>query len=536
MTSITPKSAEGLFLRLDRRASSKLARNILEMGGLESGTFTVSSINRKGLFYVTPTKRLSLGRAWQIARDLNAHEQVYYAEVDVVVPGIEGPELAGRSGRRYSSGGVTHKAGTKSPEWSLINANIKEAWKLKPKGEGYGAHIRVGHPDTGYRLHPEIHDADRLLSELGYDFEDKKPDPKDPLKRPNYGHGTATASVIMSSIGSPDGNATYVSGAAPKAELVPFRVSSSVVHFKFGNVVKSIYESIDQKCHVISMSLGGPFGSKALSEAIKDAQDAGLVLLSAAGNKYKKVVYPAKIDTVVAVAASNCDDKPWKDTARGKEVDISGPGESVWRAFTDRKGNYDVERSSGTSYAVATLAGVCALWLSHHGRANLIEKYRKENLNAVFQKIVRTEGFRELPGWDTAKFGPGIVDAKKILKAALPKLAPVRRFAREFPAAVSLNTVEELASYFPEVTVGRVTEVLQKTLGVSSDEFFDTLIEYGDELRFHCATNEEFRHSLISLASSRRKTIRGFRGTRVTKNAQLKSQASKKLLTRMNAG
>jgi len=96
MTSITPKSAEGLFLRLDRRASSKLARNILEMGGLESGTFTVSSINRKGLFYVTPTKRLSLGRAWQIARDLNAHEQVYYAEVDVVVPGIEGPELAGR--------------------------------------------------------------------------------------------------------------------------------------------------------------------------------------------------------------------------------------------------------------------------------------------------------------------------------------------------------------------------------------------------------------------------------------------------------
>jgi thermitase len=478
---------------------------------------------------------LSLGRAWQIARKLNAHESVQYAEVDVLVPSICGSEPAGRSGLRHSSGGASHKADTNDPEWSLENANVKEAWKLKPKGKAFGGGIRVGHPDTGYRRHPEIDDASRLLSKLGHDFKDNKSDPKDPLKPPHYGHGTATASVIMSSIGSPDGHAQFVSGAAPKAELVPFRVSSSVVHLNFGNIVKAIYKTINQKCHVISMSLGGPFGSKALSEAVKDAQDAGIIVLSAAGNKYKNVVYPAKIATVVAVAANNCDDKPWKDTARGKAVDISAPGESVWRARTDKKGNYNVERSSGTSYAVATLAGICALWLSHHGRTNLIRKYSKENLNAVFQKIVRTKGFRAVPSWDTSKFGPGIIDAKKTLKAPLPKLVPVRRFTDAFPAAYNLNTVEEFASYFPEVPVGRITEVLQKTLGVSSGEFFDALAEYGDELRFHCATNEDFRRSLVGQASPKRKSIRGFRGARVAKNAQLKSQASKSLLTLMNS-
>jgi serine protease len=535
MTSTIPKSAEGLFLRLDKGASNAQARNIIVANGLARGTFSISAVNPNGLFYVTPKKSLPLSQAWQVARDLNTDEMVLYAEVDVLVPGIEIPEPTTQDGRRYSSGGVKHKAGTEHPEWSLDNANVKGAWKLKPKGKGYGAHIRVGHPDTGYQLHPEIHDTARLKAELGYDYKSDKSDPIDPLKPPNYGHGTATASVIMSAIGSPDGDDKFVSGAAPKAELVPFRVSSSVIHFSFGNVVKAIYGSIKQKCHVISMSLGGPFGSKALSEAIKDAQDAGVIVLSAAGNKYKNVVYPAKIKTVIAVAASNCDDKPWKDTARGKAVDISAPGESVWRARTNKKGKFDVERSSGTSYAVALLGGICALWLSHHGRANLVKKYGKENLNAVFQKIVRTRGFREPQGWDSGKFGPGIVDAKKVLQAPLPKMAPAYRFAEAFTAAYNLNTIEELAGYFPEVSAGRLTEVLQKSLDAPRDDFFQILGEYGDELRFHCATNEEFRKSLVSQASSKRKSIRGFRGPRVIKNTQLKSQASKSLLSLMNA-
>lgn len=534
MTTTIPKSAEGLFLRLDNDASSAQARNIVAASGLALNTVTVSPVNSKGLFYVTPKSRLSLSRAWQIARDLNANDAVQYAEVDVLVPGIERSEPTSRPGIRYSSGGDKHKKETDKPDWSLVNANVKEAWKLKPKGKAYGGGIRIGHPDTGYRRHPEIDDASRLKTELGYDFKDGKSDPKDPLKKKHIGHGTATASVIMSAIGSPDGGDVYVSGSAPKAELVPFRVSASVIHFRFGNVVKAIYRAIDQKCHVISMSLGGPFGSKALSEAVKDAQDAGIILLSAAGNVYKRVVYPARIPTVVAVAANNSDDKPWKDSARGSAVDISAPGESVWRARTDKKGKYDVARSNGTSYAVATLAGICALWLSHHGRANLMRKYGKANLNAVFQKLIRTGGYREISGWDTSKYGPGIVDAKKTLQAALPKSAPFRRFAVAGPAAFNLNTVEEFADYFPEVTVGRVTEVLRKTLGVSSDQFFDNLSEYGDELRFHCATNEAFRKNLVGLAATKSKNIRGFRGSRVNKNTQLTSQASTSLLKLMN--
>lgn len=533
MATIVPKSANGVFLRLESGASTELARKLIESSGLAAGSFSVQKISVRGLFYVKPKHRLSLSRSWQIARNLHEHESTYYAEVDVIQPGIE-PPTPPASGFRRSSSSDTHKSGSDEPEWSLTNANVKAAWSLKAKGQAYGGGIRIGHPDTGYRRHPEIDDALRLQTKLGYDFEDGKSDPKDPLKRPHFGHGTATASVIMSAVGSPDEQTAFVSGTAPKSNLVPFRVSKSVVHLSFGNVVMAIYASIENHCHIISMSLGGPFGSRALHETVTDAQNAGLIVMAAAGNKYKRVVYPAKIDSVIAVAASNCDDQPWKDTARGTAVDISAPGESVWRARTSRGGQYDVARSSGTSYAVATLAGIAALWLTRHGRSNLLQRYGKSKLSSVFQQLVRHEGFRSIEGWDTNNFGPGIVDAKRLLMAALPRVAPVRRFAGVSAAWSDLNTLEEFADYFPEVPPGRVADVLQKSLGVSSEQLFESLREYGDELRFHCATNEAFRNSLASLASPKRPTVRGFRGARVLKNTQLTAQASAALLDRLN--
>ncbi|WP_405233690.1 S8 family peptidase [Lentisalinibacter salinarum] len=525
-------SADGIFLRVDSDVGLADVRRAVNGAGLEAGSYSLNPVNESGLYYVTPERPLPLGEAWPIARSLSADPLVAYAEVDAPVPGIDAPRYE-RSTRQFGWGETPNKPCSKDPEWSLKSAGVLEAWKLKkaPRGKD----IRIGHPDTGYRRHPEIDDPDRLLADLGYDFKDRKRDPLDPLERPSPGHGTATASVFMSDVGSTEGDPQYVGGVAPAAEVVPFRVSSSVIHFNFGNVVKSIYAAISADCHIVSMSLGGPFGSRALAEAVRDAQDAGLILLGAAGNVYKRVIYPARIDTVIAVAASNCDDRPWRDSARGRQVDITAPGESVWRARTSRSGDYDEERSSGTSYAVATTAGICALWLSYHGRDELIRRYGRERLARVFQQLLRTEGYRPISNWDTERYGPGIIDAKALLKAKLPKRPPIRSFAPDRLAGFNLNTVEELSLYFPDVPVGRITEVMQKTLGATPDDFFDVLADYGDEFRFHCASNEAFRRSLLGLASPGRRTLRGFRGRSARTNSQLQSQASPDFLARLNA-
>ncbi len=533
MVSRFPKSADGLMVRVSRDVSAAGVRNIVKSSGSKSLKFSVEDISGDGLYYVETKSRLNLPRAWALAREINSHDLVYYAEVDVEIPGIDGIVTAPTRNRKFSGSSDPHKPGSDDPEWSLENAGVIAAWKLKPKGKKYGSGIRVGHTDTGYRRHPEI-DTARLLPNLGYDYKDDKEDPVDPLKKGHVGHGTATASIIFSGIGSPSGSEEFVSGTGPKAQLVPIRVSHSVIHIRWGKLIRGIYKAVESNCHIISMSLGGRWGSQALSDAVLHAQDNGVIILGAAGNKVKKVVYPAKIPSVIAVAASNCDDKPWKDSSRGPEVDISAPGESVWRARTDKNANYDVKRSNGTSYAVATTAGICALWLSHHGRQALISKYGKSRLSSVFQSITRSSGVRRIPGWDTGNYGAGIIDAAAMLKAALPTIAPVRRFSVGDKVAPNLNTIEELADYFPSASTGRLTEVLQKTFGAKQDGLFDVISKYGDEIRFHCATNEDFRRSLMDLASPKRKSIRGFRGSTAARNDQLGSQASKDLLNRMN--
>ncbi len=180
----------------------------------------------------------------------------------------------------------------------------------------------------------------------------------------NPGHGTATASVIMSGEGSP--RSLAVSGVAPGAKLVPLRVATSVVHLSFTNLVRAIHFAVDQGHHILSMSLGGPFSSEALERAIERSVNEGLILLAAAGNYWPFVVWPALSEHVVAVAAGNCDDRPWRHSACGPAVDVTAPGESVWiaRVEQDDRLKFTVEQSSGTSFAVATVAGMAALWLS----------------------------------------------------------------------------------------------------------------------------------------------------------------------------
>src|SRR3954454_5096193 len=141
------------------------------------------------------------------------------------------------------------------------------------------------HPDTGYRRHPEI--AANLLIGLGRDLFRNDDDPEDELQKTfawqNGGHGTGTASVIVSPRGAADGNPqNAVSGTAPHAKLVPFRVSDSVVVLDTLNLARAIELATDRGVHVISISMGG-LGSDRLHDAVVYATSRGVIVLAAAG-------------------------------------------------------------------------------------------------------------------------------------------------------------------------------------------------------------------------------------------------------------
>jgi hypothetical protein len=318
--------------------------------------------------------------------------------------------------------------------WSLRNMRVPQAWQFSEENgylsEGQGE--KIGHPDTGYSQHVDL-DEKALEKRKGNNFIEKYRLPEDPLepdqsgtKQP--GHGTATGSVIISRgdvTNSPPENTEggtkkpgKVTGVACKAELVPYRSIESVARFTYGNIEKAIYKAVNDGCSVVSLSLGG-IGHSALNAALEHAIGKNVIVVAAAGNfLWWPVVYPARYPFCIAVAASNFDDKPWKNSAHGTEVTISAPGEAVWRALRSKpnESTEKVEPSCGTSYSTANVAGVSALWLAHHKRHDLIKKLSGDTkLQFIFKRLLQHTA-RCPEGWKKQEYGTGIVDAETLLR------------------------------------------------------------------------------------------------------------------------
>lgn len=310
--------------------------------------------------------------------------------------------------------------------WSLRNMRVDKAWNIQPTaGLKDGEGITIAHLDTGWTDH---NDLDFINFDLNRakDFIEPKSNAEDPLTYPgNPGHGTKTGSVIMSGGGVgvsdtiPSGEVT---GVARKVTYVPIRCIKSVVIIFNSDVAKAITYATVSKCDVISMSLGGR-PMKAMQVALENATDNDVIVLNAAGNNVRVVVWPARYPQAIAVAGSNHLDLPWNGSSRGQRVDISAPGEGVYVAEpgpSKRK----VVPGNGTSYATANMAGVAALWLAFHQKTQLQKVARNSgvNLQQLFRYAIKSTARQPSHGWDTKKFGAGIVQVDNLLKLSLKSL------------------------------------------------------------------------------------------------------------------
>lgn len=464
---------------------------------------------------------LSASEAWEAAYHLRAQPGVVGAEPLFGVPLPERPPATSDAAFNFEA--TSDPDGSDDPEWSLKKMRVMEAWALFEAGHEPGQGVIVGHPDTGYRKHPEL--ADRLLAEKGYDFVKDDNDAEDELEGGFLlfpGHGTGTSSVIVSPTGK---QATYpgggfVSGVAPGAKLIPFRVSRSVILLSPQNLSYAIERAADSGAHVISISMGTGFINSRLRAAVLYAQKRGVIIQAAAGNYVGYVVWPAAYDEVIAVAASNADDGTWLFSSRGNKVDVTAPGESVWRAQVTSNADqitFDVERGSGTSYAVASVAGVAALWLSYHGRDNLIARYGAEKLPFIFNDILR-RSCEPGPEWDADNYGPGIVKADKVLSAPLPDnvnaLVPQSAFSLEQNVPLDSGRVSTFAHLFEQylpahrqaadfaaAQPSQLRSQLATLLQTPEAELDSRLKEVGQELAFLFTTDSEL-YALFAAALS----------------------------------
>lgn len=392
--------------------------------------------------------------AYQLRRETGAVRVEPLFEIDVPHPNRP-PEARGSL---FDS--KPHDARAEAdPKWSLKHVRAVEAWaalQAAPLRRPAGAEasgVVIAHPDTGYRPHPEIWHADPaqrpVWAEVGYDYVKDDHDPVDDLSDDqlldNPGHGTGSGSAIV----SPDGCQTAgeikcPTGVGRGARLVPLRVHRSVVHFDTRQLSQAITDAAgNDRTHVgtptnlMSISMGG-VPSWTLWRAVTNAEKRGYLILAAAGNYVHTVVWPARFRSTIAVAATNVGCRPWAYTSAGSAVDVSAPGESVWRASMDKddRTKYVTGMGSGTTYATATVAGVAALWMSKYaGSSAFKELHDQGRVTETFRKLVRESSWQ--PGaspartpagvvcdagaaWNSRLMGAGIVDAAALLDRELP--------------------------------------------------------------------------------------------------------------------
>jgi endonuclease G len=377
--------------------------------------------------------------------------------------------------------------------WALKNLRIPEAWAYSDAQNrpSRGLDVLIAQPDTGITDHPELlgaieesHWADILDGGAPID----PLAPNDPLDNP--GHGTGTGSVVASR------EVLSITGSAPAAKLVPIRCIESVVRITQSRVARAIEHAVDSGCHVVTMSLGGLW-SRSLAVAVERAIEHNLIVLAAAGNCVRLVVWPARFERCLAVAGSTIDDGIWPGSCRGAAVDVSAPAQHVYRA--SRKPN-DPNPSAfspgeGTSFSVALVAGVAALWIAHHGRQNLIDSLAPgEKLQDRFTSLLRQTA-RIPAGWNTDEFGAGIVDARALLETGIGEAASFEAAGRRVGTPLSGDQADA------------ARDVLTELAGGAEARFDPTLLErHGLELIWLVFMRERYGRALEGAALPRLST------------------------------
>jgi thermitase len=185
-----------------------------------------------------------------------------------------------------------------------------------------------------------------------------------------FGHGTMTSGLVHL--------------VAPKAQILPLKAFSSNGTGYLSNIVAALYYAVQHHANVVNMSFDLSSNSPSLSQAVSYANNAGVVLVAAAGNESTSApVYPAALNNYVAGIASttNWDTRSSFSNYGSVDVLIAAPGENVISTFPG--GTY--ASASGTSFSSPLVAGSVALMLSAKPSLN-----QKQAANALSHAVQLT--------------------------------------------------------------------------------------------------------------------------------------------------
>ena len=262
-------------------------------------------------------------------------------------------------------------------QYALAKLRLPQAHTL-----AHGANVTIAVIDSGIDArHPE------LANSVADNF-----DALGSAEGPHV-HGTGIAGAIAAH--------ARLMGSAPEARIIAIRAfgggnggaeSSSYI------ILRSLNYAAEHGAQIVNMSFAGPKDA-VIERAIAATAARGLVLIAAAGNAGAKSppLYPAANPNVIAVSATDRQDRLFAASNRGNYIAVAAPGVDIFLPAPD--GKYQV--TSGTSFSAAYVSGVAAL---------LLERNYALKPEALRMALVKTARDLGSPGRDDL-FGDGQADA-----------------------------------------------------------------------------------------------------------------------------
>ncbi|MDJ0895408.1 MAG: S8 family serine peptidase [Alphaproteobacteria bacterium] len=213
-------------------------------------------------------------------------------------------------------------------------------------------------------------------------------------------HGTALAGIMLEAVR--DAGAEPMPIIAVRAFVEASEGGGDSTSFLIG---RAIDVAIGRGAAVLNLSFAGP-SDQLLAYMIDQAVSRGIVVVAAAGNAGPQAppAYPAALEPVIAVTATDARDRLFKAANRGPYVQIAAYGVDV---LVPAPGNR-YGHQSGTSLAAAYVSAAIAV---------LLDRDRNHDRSAVVEALEGTAVDLGPPGRDT-QFGVGRLD----MAAAMDKL------------------------------------------------------------------------------------------------------------------
>ncbi|MEZ4630485.1 MAG: S8 family serine peptidase [Deinococcales bacterium] len=284
--------------------------------------------------------------------------------------------------------------------WSRINLFAAHALTSK-----LGSGIKVAVIDTGVDLYHPILSNQLAPATEWWDFVDNDALPQEVAGGAGYGHGTATAGLILQ--------------VAPQAKILPLRVLDSNGIGDLDDVIAAIDYALSKGAQIINLSLGTNVYSWPLQQMVGYASDRGAYMIASAGNTgaFDQMLFPAKmtywtdnniVGHLFAIGSLTTDDSISSFSATGWDMFAYAPGESLRTAYPDNR----LVSATGTSFAAPLYSGAIALML-----AEMTTNNDRTDINGYLIANLNRDNIydRFYAGGTTWMHGQGILDIHRLL-------------------------------------------------------------------------------------------------------------------------